>query len=223
MALKVLYQDPWLIVIDKPAGMLVHPGREPAPPEEIAMKVLRDQIGRRVQTVHRLDRPTSGVLLFALEERIEADLRHQFAQQRVSKRYEAIVSGATPEEWVNERPLQKNPGEPFREASTGFKTIGRRPIDGDMVSQLKVSPVTGRHHQIRKHLAMEGFPIVGDYLYGLPEAMDRLAGLTGQSRLMLHAAALTFFHPVEGVDMTVFSPLPERFLPFLRDDVDAAE
>ena len=79
---------------------------------------------------------------------------------------------------------------------------------------LKVSPRTGRHHQIRKHLAADGSPIVGDYLYGEVDEMNRIAELVAQPRLMLHAAELAFVHPVEGLEMSVSCPLPERFQPF---------
>lgn len=216
MSLEVLYQDQWLVAINKRAGMLVHPGREPEPSDQIAMKVLRDQIGHRVQTVHRLDRPTSGVLLFALDERIEANLRTQFEQQSVSKIYRAVVSGETLQEWTCEEPLQKTPGEPYRTASTAFFRTALTEIGGEVFSVLKVVPSTGRHHQIRKHLALEGFPIVGDYLYGKVEMMDRFATLTGQSRLMLHAGCLSFVHPVEGLEMTISCRLPERFRPFVQ-------
>lgn len=216
MALTILFQDQWLVVVDKPAGLLVHPGREPEPSDQIVMKVLRDQIGHRVSTVHRLDRPTSGVLLFALDERIEADLRKQFEEQAVKKTYQAVVKGRTTDRWKNESPLQKNPEEPFRTAVTGFECVGRRQIGNDEFSVLKVTPQTGRHHQIRKHLAADGFPIVGDYLYGEVEEMDRIAKLVDQPRLMLHAAELAFFHPVEGLDMRVSCSLPERFEPFVE-------
>lgn len=216
MLLEVLYQDQWLIVIDKPAGMLVHPGREPEPADQIAMKVLRDQIGHRVQTVHRLDRPTSGVLLFALDEKIEADLRRQFEQQEVGKLYRAVVPGETPERWVSSDPLQKDPEEPFREASTEFVRSEVIKAHEETFSLLEVTPKTGRYHQIRKHLSERGFPIVGDYLYGDVKKMDQLAALTGQSRLMLHAAELTFFHPVEGIEISIGSVLPKRFSPFVR-------
>lgn len=214
MSLEILFQDQWLIAINKPAGLLVHPGREPEPRDQIAMKVLRDQIGHRVSTVHRLDRPTSGVLLFALDERVESGLRQQFEEQSVKKQYCAVVSGKTAEKWKNEKPLQKNEGEPFRAATTVFERTSEIEIADEVFSMLRVIPESGRHHQIRKHLSADGFPIVGDYLYGEVGEMERIATLIGQSRLMLHAHELTFVHPVEGLEMTVTSSLPDRFAPF---------
>ncbi|MDF1825605.1 MAG: pseudouridine synthase [Verrucomicrobiales bacterium] len=215
MSLEILFQDQWIVAMNKPAGLLVHPGRDPEPPDQIAMKVLRDQIGHRVSTVHRLDRPTSGVLIFALDQKVESVLRLQFEQQTVKKVYEAIVAGKTPENWTNNSPLQKLPEEPFREASTGFERIREAELKGEVFSHLRINPESGRYHQIRKHLAIDEFPIVGDYLYGEVEMMNRIADLSGQTRLMLHACELTFFHPVEGVEMTLGCSLPERFSPFI--------
>ncbi len=214
MALEILYQDQWLVVVNKPAGMLVHAGRDPEPDDQIAMKVVRDQLGQRVGTVHRLDRPTSGVLLFALDTVIEAELRQQFEDQIVGKKYTAVVSGETPPAWVSEERLQKDEGEPYREAKTGFVRERVVQIEDESFSVLSVAPQTGRYHQIRKHLQSAGFPIVGDYLYGDIPEMERIAGLTGQPRLMLHAHRLSFFHPVEGLEMEVSASLPERFAPF---------
>lgn len=214
MSLEILYQDQWLVVVNKPAGMLVHAGRDPEPDDQIAMKVVRDQIGQRVGTVHRLDRPTSGVLLFALDTVIEAELRQQFEDQIVSKKYVAVVSGETPESWIADEKLQKDEGEPYREAETGFARERVVAIGGEPFSVLSVAPQTGRYHQIRKHLHGAGFPIVGDYLYGDVAEMERIAALIGQPRLMLHAHRLSFFHPVEGLEIEVSAKLPDRFTPF---------
>ncbi len=215
-SLDILYQDPWLVAVNKPAGMLVHPGREPEPSDQIAMKVLRDQIGQRVQTIHRLDRPTSGVLLFALDGEAETDLRGQFAKHKVTKIYKAVVAGETAESWTATGKLQKLEGEPFREAETHFMRDGICNINGRGFSILTVTPKSGRFHQIRKHLAQEGSPIIGDFLYGEIEFMERVAEEIGQPRLMLHAHELRFRHPFEQREITVSAPLPERFSPFLK-------
>ncbi|MDA7920465.1 pseudouridine synthase [Verrucomicrobiales bacterium] len=215
MSLEILYQDQWLVVVNKPAGMLVHAGRDPEPDSQIAMKVVRDQIGQRVGTVHRLDRPTSGVILFALDTAIEAEMRKQFDHQLIGKKYTAVVSGKTPPEWVSQERLQKEEGEPFRAARTEFIRERLVEIEGEPFSILSVAPGTGRYHQIRKHLLGAGFPIVGDYLYGDISEMERIAALVGQPRLMLHAQRLTFFHPVEGLKIEVSADLPERFTPFI--------
>ena len=103
--LHILYEDEYLVAIDKPAGMIVHPGREAEGPEWIAMKRLRDQLGRQVFPVHRLDRPTSGVLLFALDKQTAGLAQQSFELRNVAKSYHAIVCGVAPQEWFCETPL----------------------------------------------------------------------------------------------------------------------
>jgi len=215
MQLSILYQDQWLVCIDKPAGMLVHPGRDSEPASEIAMKMLRDHLGHLVYPIHRLDRPTSGVLLFACYRGIVASLKQQFDDQSINKNYSAVVPGVSPLKWTSHQPLQKEEGGPFQVAETHFEREKICEIQGERFSVLSVMPQTGRYHQIRRHLAADGFPIVGDYLYGEEEKMNHLAAVIGQPRLMLHARRLAFLHPIEGVDVTVDSPLPARFAPFV--------
>lgn len=220
--LDILYRDSCVVAINKPAGMLVHPGREPEPTDQIAMKVLRDQIGQRVSPLHRLDRPTSGVLMFALEEATEREFSRQFAENDIEKRYVAVVPGKTPWKWTAEAALQKSEAEPFREAETRFTRVAVVERGDRCYSRLDVRPKTGRYHQIRKHLAMDGWPIVGDYLYGDPGEMARIARAIGQERLMLHASRLTFYHPLERSEVMVECPLPSRFAPFLEKGEMAA-
>lgn len=213
--LKILYQDEVLVVVDKPAGMLVHPGREPEPRDQIAMKVLRDQIGQRINTLHRLDRPTSGVLLFALEKRAGAHLRKLFDAHLVEKRYTAVVLGQTPEAWSCHLPLRKTEEDPEREAETNFRRLSVVEKQGKLFSVLQVEPRTGRYHQIRRHLASDGFPIVGDFLYGDVGMMDTIASGSGSGRLLLHASRIGFEHPVGNEFFEVEAELPERFSYFL--------
>ena len=191
--------------------MLVHPGREPEPDDQIVMKVLRDQLGTRVWGAHRLDRPTSGVLLFSLSEPLFPHVRRLFEWQAVSKQYVAIVCGKTQDQWTAENPLQKDPQSPTTDAETHFRRVNAFEIDGYQFSSLKVYPQTGRFHQIRKHLATGGFPIVGDYLYGDIEEMDSIVQATGSKGLMLHAKQLGFTHPVNSEDICIDARIPERF------------
>ena len=214
MALKIHYHDESLIVVEKPAGMLVHPGRDPEPDDQIAMKVVRDQIGQRVSPVHRLDRPTSGLLIFGLNSEAATQLRNQFDAREIEKEYSAVVLGRAERSWTCCKPIQKNESEPEREAETIFERVGVCEVGGEFFSFVKAIPKTGRFHQIRKHLAFAGLPIVGDFLYGEIVQMERIAELIDQSRLMLHASRIEFTHPETGERIGVESPLPERFLPF---------
>lgn len=97
--LDICYHDDDLVVVDKPRGMLVHPVKTPHPPEEIAMKVIRDQLGQKVYTVHRLDRPTSGLLLFALNVPAVRVMQAMFEEREVVKKYIAVVHGCVPDSW----------------------------------------------------------------------------------------------------------------------------
>jgi tRNA pseudouridine65 synthase len=211
--LHILYRDDALIAITKPAGLLVHPGREPEAKEWIAMKVLRDQIGQRVYAIHRLDRPTSGVLLLALEEPMADAMRAEFELRKVDKTYVAVVRGQPPESWENTAPLQKAEGEKWKASHTRFsRWPGAR---GGDLAVVKAEPLTGRHHQIRRHLASDGYPIVGDYLYGDAAENDRMAALHGHARMLLHAHTLGFRHPGSGLPVHLESPLPAAFAPFM--------
>ncbi len=209
--LEILHRDRGFVIVNKPAGMLVHPGRTPEPPEHIAMKVVRDQLGQRVETVHRLDRPTSGVLLFALDRQSEVHLREQFARHQVVKTYTAIVVGHTPSHWVSCHPLQKQASEPPRPAETAFVCQCHFDHESEPFSILTVTPRSGRFHQIRKHLALEGHPIVGDFLHGDPDRMTEYAKRLCATRLFLHARCLEFLHPDNGQEMSVFAPFPKAF------------
>lgn len=218
--LTILYKDEVLIAIDKPKGMVVHAGKKPIEREYVAMKVLKDQIGMFVHTIHRLDRPTSGVLLFALESEAGKAMHRQFAEHKIQKQYLAAVRGETPESWQCAEPLQTKSDEKWRECETHFKrlhllppgALAEDPANG--YTLVEASPVSGRHHQIRQHLASAGFPIVGDYLYGDEDQNNDLAEKTGITRMMLHAWKLTFLHPVSGEPVLIEAPMPPDFFKF---------
>ena len=209
--MNILYRDQWMIAIDKPIGVLVHPGDDPNTVAPVAMKVLRDQIGAKLWSVHRLDCPTSGVLLYLLSQDLLPHIRKLFAWGGVEKAYTAIVVGETSDSWIADQPLQKNESEPEREAETLFERKAVVQLSGQTISVLSVKPITGRYHQIRKHLAMSGFPILGDYRYGEEEVNNRLLNLLGESRLMLHARQLAFTHPVTSEDLVINAPMPTVF------------
>ncbi|MDF1752698.1 MAG: RluA family pseudouridine synthase [Verrucomicrobiales bacterium] len=209
--LSILYRDQWIVAVDKPAGLPVHPGGKDENSSPILMKVLRDQIGAKIWSVHRLDQPTSGVIVFSLSKGLDTHIRLQFERQAVRKLYLAIVAGKTPHRWRSDQPLQKDETHPFRKAATDFERKQTFQIEDQSFSLLKVRPKSGRFHQIRKHLAAARFPILGDYRYGDVAEMDRLTKLTRQSGLMLHAQLLQLTHPVTSEDLFISAPVPERF------------
>lgn len=213
--LRILFEDEHLVAIDKPAGMIVHAGRDPEGPEWIAMKRLRDQLGRRIYTVHRLDRPTSGVLLFALDQGTSGLAQKEFEQRRVTKTYHALVCGAFPATWTCDTPLQAEEGDPFREAMTRFRCLGTRPALTDPsieISLVEAVPLTGRYHQIRRHLLEAGFPIIGDFRYAGEERSFELGERLGSgTRMLLQAKVLELRHPHTGMPLRIEAPGDEDF------------
>jgi len=214
--LRYLYQDEFLVAIDKPAGMIVHPGREPEGPEWIAMKRLRDELGQPIYPIHRLDRPTSGVLLFALDRATSTRVQQAFELRQVEKSYRAVVCGVPEAEWCCEIPLRKSPEEPELAARTAFRRLAvAEGFAGDpqlRLSLLRADPFTGRFHQIRRHLQQAGFPIVGDYRYAGRERSDELGALLGTgTRMLLQAKSLRLAHPQHGGMLEILAPADADF------------
>lgn len=216
--LRILFQDEFLVAIDKPAGMIVHPGRDPDPAERIAMKRLRDQLSKLVFPAHRLDRPTSGVLLFALDRESAARAQQAFETRKVVKTYHAIVCGRVPERWVCETPLNSTPEGDALPAATSFERLaesaeGRFAAEPTLVlSFLSVTPATGRFHQIRRHLQESGHPIVGDFRYAPMDRGHELGAVLGTgTRMLLQAKALEFAHPHTGAALRIEAPMDPEF------------
>jgi tRNA pseudouridine65 synthase len=214
LPLRILYQDEFLVAIDKPPGMLVHPVRDPVEAEWIAMKRLRDQLGRRVFPVHRLDRPTSGVLLFALNKSTAALAQQAFEQRNVVKTYLAVVCGNVSEKWICETPLATNAGDELLPASTSFERIAVRKAGSFsanlplVLSLLKITPRTGRFHQIRRHLLEAGFPVAGDFRYAGMERSYELGEVLGiGTRMLLQSKALEMDHPHTGARFKIEAPV----------------
>ncbi|SHJ98223.1 tRNA pseudouridine65 synthase [Rubritalea squalenifaciens DSM 18772] len=203
--LEILYRDEWMCVVDKPAGWLVHPADEPQEGDLVAMKVLRDQIGERVNSVHRLDRPTCGVLLFGIEKEATRKLHKALERHEFEKTYRAIVSGVPEQqEWECREPIQKKEGAPVRDAWTSFRVLEIRVVDGEHFSLIEAVPHTGRFHQIRRHLLHAGLPIVGDYRYAGMERSDHLCDLLGVgTRMLLQASRLELAHPMNGKVLSI--------------------
>lgn len=227
-SLKLLYRDEALVVLDKPAGLTVHPA--PGLPEGTLVNrllhhfpQLGDLGGERPGIVHRLDKDTSGVLLVALTEPVRLALAADFADRRVKKTYLALVHGRPEGTGGDIRlPIGRDPRHRHkmavaykggREARSRWKLVWSAPDAA--ASLLEVEIFTGRTHQIRVHLAAMGHPIVGDAVYGATphalwtrrgDAAGRLAG-----RQMLHAWKLSFAHPQDGRTMTFRCPPPADF------------
>ena len=202
--IPLLFEDAHLAIVDKPSGMLVHRGWANDP--VVAMTLLRDQLGRHVFPVHRLDRGTSGVLVFALSSETAAALQKQFEEGAVHKRYLALVRGIPKEgQGVVDHPVPKTEDGPRVPAVTAW----RRLWSGERFSLVEAEPKTGRFHQIRRHLKHLGHPLVGDVNYGRGEINRLFRERYGLNRLALHARALSLRHPQTGEPLQVEAPVPE--------------
>lgn len=216
--LPILWRDDHLVLVHKPAGWLVHRTGLDAGETRWVMQVLRDQLGQRVWPVHRLDKGTCGVLAFALQADAARALGQAFADGRVSKRYLALVRGWPADEQRVDHPLKPDdaPAQAAAQpAVTRFKTLRRwdwpEAADGRHASTrlalVQAEPLTGRRHQIRRHLKHIAHPIIGDATHGKGPLNRWWAERLGRQRLWLHAWQLTLPHPVTGEPVTVNSGL----------------
>ena len=230
--LAVLHADEHIVVVNKPSGLLVHCSPIDRHERRFAVQLLRDQLGRRVHPVHRLDKGTSGALAFALDRETAAKLAADFANQRVTKTYLAIVRGWPAETGAIDYPLEavadryvpateKGP----KPARTLFRRLGTvelpQRVDRYPTSRyalLELQPDTGRRHQLRRHLAHVSHPIIGDSTYGKGRHNRLFAELFGVQRLLLACVRLELAHPVTGTPLLIdaepgadFSALLARF------------
>ncbi len=203
-SLRLLFRDEHLVVADKPAGLAVHRGW--APERDVAMVRVRDALGVHVYPVHRLDRGTSGTLVFALSSEVAGLFAQLFATGAVEKTYLALVRSVPPENGVIDHPLP--PGEARGEARVPARTAFiRREVFG-RYSLVEARPETGRLHQIRRHLKHIACPIIGDVRYGKGEHNRLFRETFDLHRMFLHAARIRFPHPVTGAMLDMHAPLP---------------
>ena len=214
----ILYEDDWLIAVDKPAGIIVHG-------DGTGIATLTDlligdspQLTGGLQALQRLDRETSGIVLFSKRKETQATFDALIAERRITKRYLAIVRGRFPQDPHTFRdPIgrDRHDSRRMRVSRTGkpslteARLLAFSPADaaGPARSLLSVDLHTGRKHQIRVHLSHAGFPILGDTLYGSPRIASACNGL------MLHAAEERFEHPLTGETVRILAPCPSRFMP----------
>ncbi|SKA72540.1 tRNA pseudouridine65 synthase [Thiothrix eikelboomii] len=231
--LEILYQDEFLVAINKPSGLLVHRSLIDKHETRFAVQLLRDQIGQKVYPPHRLDRPTSGVLLFALDPNIARLLTEQFTQAALEKTYLALVRGFCAAEAVIDYPLkevldeiadaQAAQDKPAQTAITQYRRLEQFELPlasgkhlTSRYSLLELQPKTGRKHQLRRHLKHIFHPIVGDTTHGDGKQNQLFREQFGCERLLLHAQTLSFLHPVNKVTLRLQAPLAEEFVQVLQ-------
>lgn len=217
MELEIIYRDKDLVVINKPHGLLVHRSKIARDVQEFALQILRDQIQQSVYPAHRLDRKTSGLLIFALNKETLKAMNKIFEENAIKKEYLALVRGWTPEEFTIDKALPKENGT-LQEALTHFKTleciekpweIGR--FKTSRYALIKAFPVTGRMHQIRRHLNHFRHPIIGDRPHGCNKQNKFLKEKFDIGTMYLHALKIQFNHPVTGEPIVLKAGLSEEF------------
>ena len=215
--LEIIYQDNYLIAINKPHDLLVHQSPIARNAEEFAVQILRDQIGQKVYPVHRLDRKTSGVLLFALDKETNRAMTEQFTNKQTVKKYWAIVRGYAPDELIIDYSLRRDDGV-LQDAVTKIKTLEKAELDipfgkhqTSRYSLVEAEPLTGRMHQIRKHLAHILHPIIGDRPHGCNKQNKLWLEKFDMKTMLLHAHLLKLQHPVLKKELTLKAVPSKKF------------
>ncbi|MCE9549261.1 RluA family pseudouridine synthase [Candidatus Nomurabacteria bacterium] len=233
MKIKILYEDPNILAIDKPAGISVH-GDGRTKEKTITdwvlknypkMKNVGEMLGdiKRPGIVHRLDRETSGILLLAKNQKAHEFLKKQFAEREVKKVYNAIVSGFVKNDrGVINKPIGRSPSDfrrwlagrgargALRDAITEYKVLKRFEVASTKFTYLEIKPKTGRTHQIRVHMKYLNHPVVCDALYDPTGPCPK-----GLARMALHAKSIEFKN-LKGESLKIESPLPLQFKKVLK-------
>lgn len=226
--LEIVYQDEYFVAVNKPAGMLVHRSWLDKHETQFVMQTLRDQIGQHVFPLHRLDRPTSGVLIFALSSEVASQVMPMFANHEMEKTYHAVVRG-----WIMESgrldyalkvELDKiadkhaSQDKEAQEAITDYQPLAQVEIPHSTGSfpttrycLMEMKPLTGRKHQLRRHMAHLRHPIVGDTTHGDGKHNKLFRELYDSHRLLLHASSLKFVHPFTQREITIEAGLDETW------------
>ncbi|MBU1172473.1 MAG: hypothetical protein KKD44_23180 [Proteobacteria bacterium] len=211
--LDILYRDEHFIVVNKPAGLFVHKS-ELDRRADYALHYVRDMAGCYVWPVHRLDRPTSGILVFACSRDAAGALSHEFSERRVEKTYLAVVRGYTLAEGVIDHPIASDKDSPSKHAVTAYTRLMTTelpypvgPYDSARYSLVEVRPHTGRNHQIRRHFDHLFHPLIGDRVYGDGRHNRFIREHFGIERLLLAATSLFFTHPMTGHAICLNAPL----------------
>jgi tRNA pseudouridine65 synthase len=223
--LDILYLDDYLAIVNKPAGWLVH--RTPLDKGEtrFVLQTLRDQIGQHVWPVHRLDKGTSGVLLFALDADTARTLGQVFESgEGLQKTYRAVVRGWPAVSGLIDHPLKRMPDDMRTErlevqpAQSRFTTLRhfelplpQQGFASTRCAEVTLEPLTGRRHQLRRHMKHIAHPIIGDATHGKGPLNRAVADLVGLQRLWLHATRLQLAHPVSALPLVIEAPLPDEW------------
>lgn len=215
--LEIIYQDENLIAINKPHGLLVHQSSIARDATEFALQMLRDQVGKHVSPVHRLDRKTSGILLFAFDKETEIAMHQQFMNTETQKKYLAILRGFVPDEMDIDYPLAKENGT-MQDAFTSFRTLQKAEVNvpfgkhsTSRYSLVEATPKTGRMHQLRRHFSHILHPIIGDRTHGCNKQNKFFLEQWNMTTMLLHASELSFVHPITKKPIHLKADLHDEF------------
>lgn len=225
---SILYQDDDVVAIHKPAGLLVHRSWMDSDETQFALQITRDAIDQKVFPVHRLDKPTSGVLIFALSSKVARLLQQQFQSNDIEKEYLALVRGwPKHQQWIIHKPLKYHVdkfSEPdteegkMQEAETHYQRLQTATIqhpvgryDSARYALVKAIPKTGRKHQIRRHLNHSNHPIVGDVNHGDRHHNHFFQDHFKQTRLYLAATQIALTHPISLEPLVIKAPIENSF------------
>ena len=232
--LPVIYKDDYFVAINKPAGLLVHRSVIAKDEKCFALQMVRDQVGKPVYPVHRLDKPTSGVLLFALSREVARKTSDLFSANTIHKKYLAVVRGYTENAGTIDYSLREVKDAMFntpklntekrRDAITKYIRVATVELP-DMVDKYSTSrfslveliPKSGRRHQLRRHMKHISHPIIGDTKYGKGKYNRYFRSTFNCHRLMLAATELRFLHPVTSAEITIKSGLDSGFSLILNE------
>ena len=227
--LPIIYRDEYLIAINKPSGLLVHRSEIDRHETRFAVQLLRDQIGQMVYPIHRLDKPTSGILVFALSSEVARQLGDIFTRHDLTKTYVALVRGFAPEHGIIDHALAEEldkytdkkarANKPAQDAITEFATLAKIefPFSIDKYpctrySLVQCTPKTGRKHQIRRHLKHISHPIIGDAKHGKGNHNRFFQEKFVCGGLMLASTQMEFIHPITREPLTLIAPLSAKFI-----------
>lgn len=227
--LPILYRDEFLVAVHKPSGLLVHRSDLDRHETRFALQIVRDQLGCKVYSVHRLDKGTSGVLVFALQPETGQALTAQFESQQVAKNYLAVVRGYPPEAGEIDHPLTRIrddyewKGEQMeaeaQAALTRYKRLATVELDAAVdkyptsrYALVELEPLTGRRHQLRRHLKHISHPIIGDSTYGKGRHNRFFQQAFNCHRMLLASVSLSLMHPVGKQPLTLVAPLADDFM-----------
>ncbi len=214
---EIIYRDDDFIAINKPSGILVHKTAI-SDDEVFVLQILRDQIGEFLYPVHRLDRGTSGVLIFALNKSSAAEIGYGFRENLHSKSYHAVCRGWSGESWECTEPLRKAKDKEEREATTAYRELRRYNLpypcgkfESMWISLIEARPKTGIFHQIRRHCNHSNVPIIGDRMHGDNRYNHWFKEQMGNERLLLHCSEMRIILPDQKKEINLKADLPEEY------------